>query len=170
MTLLWRLRKVKWGERTVINKRGPSLQYWTSTLFPRSVLTAGGHWLSTTRPQLSWGHMPILGSSDQHWHFHMTLKKGFDLTADTVHGHAVRRVRKCHCQRNKVCIYEGYTRPTICNCVKNWWISGLLPVTTLVAAHCWIVLRQPRTTELRCDCRGTLESTTKAHVTLTLPS
>lgn len=156
--------------KVCINKRGSSLQQWTSTLFLRSMLIAGGHWLSPQGPSCpeglcqSWVPQTSIGN------FHTSLKKGFDLTADAVHGHAVRRVRKCHCQSNKVCIYEEYTLSTIWNCVKNWWINGLLPVTILVAVHCWTVLLQPRTTELRCDCRGTLESTTKAHVTLTLPS
>lgn len=155
--------------KVCINKWGSSLQYWTSTLFLRSMLTAESHWLSPQGPDCPGGICQSWVSPDQNW-LHTTLKKGFDLAADAVRGPTVRRVWKCHCQRNKVCIYEGYTLPTTCNCVKNWWIGGLLPVTTLVAVHCWIVLPQPRTTELRCDCRGTLESTTKAHVTLTLPS
>ena len=150
--------------KVCINKWGSSLQYWTSTLFLRSMLTAQGHWLSPQGPNCPGAYVnpefpqTRIGST---WP---------SRRAEAVRGPTVRRVWKCHCQRSKVCIYEGYTFPTTCNRVKNWWIGGLLPVTTLVAVHCWIVLPQPRTTELRCDCRGTLESTTKAHVTLTLPS
>lgn len=70
------------------------------------MLTAGCHWLSPEGPNCPEGtcqssvSQTSIGTSPQ--------PPRSSLAGDAVHGHAVKRVWKCHSQINKVCVYEEY--------------------------------------------------------------
>lgn len=89
----------------------------------------------------------------------------------------VWKQRTSHVHVNAKCIYWVYlTMIKICNSNNNYihalkrWINGTLPVTTVVAVHCWISPPQPRTTELQYDCHDILSNQSQEPVLLWLLS